>query len=248
MSKVLVFVYGVVSYLIFFASFLYLAGFLTNMVVPKTIDSGVVEPFWQSLLVNLILLTIFALQHSVMARPGFKAWWVRIIPNAIERSTYVLLSSLALFLLYYYWQPMTSMVWQVEHEIARLVLWALFALGVLIVLLSTFMIGHFELFGLKQVLNHYLGKGEITPFFRSPGFYQLVRHPIMTGFIIAAWATPDMSQGHFVFALVSTLYILVALRFEENDLVNSLGDAYKTYQKRVPQLVPFIKSRNQSDN
>ncbi len=248
MSKVLVFVYGVVSYLIFFASFLYLAGFLTNMVVPKTIDSGVVEPFWQSLLVNLILLTIFALQHSVMARPGFKAWWVRIIPNAIERSTYVLLSSLVLFLLYYYWQPMTSMVWQVEHEIARLVLWALFALGVLIVLLSTFMIGHFELFGLKQVLNHYLGKGEITPFFRSPGFYQLVRHPIMTGFIIAAWATPDMSQGHFVFALVSTLYILVALRFEENDLVNSLGDAYKTYQKRVPQLVPFIKSRNQSDN
>ena len=248
MSKVLVFVYGVVSYLIFFASFLYLAGFLTNMVVPKTIDSGVVEPFWQSLLVNLILLTIFALQHSVMARPGFKAWWVRIIPQAIERSTYVLLSSLVLFLLYYYWQPMTSMVWLVEHETARLVIWALFALGVLIVLLSTFMIGHFELFGLKQVLNHYLGKGEITPFFRSPGFYQLVRHPIMTGFIIAAWATPDMSQGHFVFALVSTLYILVALRFEENDLVNSLGDAYKSYQKRVPQLVPFIKSRNQSDN
>ena len=248
MSKVLVFVYGVVAYLIFFASFLYLAGFLTNMVVPKTIDSGVVEPFWQSLLVNLILLTIFALQHSVMARPGFKAWWVRIIPNAIERSTYVLLSSLALFLLYYYWQPMTSMVWQVEHEIARIVLWGLFAFGVLIVFLSTFMIGHFELFGLKQVLNHFLGKGQITPFFRSPGFYQLVRHPIMTGFIIAAWATPDMSQGHFVFALVSTLYILVALRFEENDLLNSLGEAYKSYQERVPQLIPFIKPRNQSDS
>ncbi len=241
MSRILTILYGVFAYIVFFASFLYIIGFLMNMFVPKTIDSGTAGGFLPSLLINLLLLTVFALQHSVMARPGFKRWWTRIIPEAIERSTYVLLSSLALFLLYFYWQPMTDQIWFIEGEILRTIIWAIFFLGVLIVLLSTFMIGHFELFGLTQVLRNYLGQGPIVSQFRSPGFYKLVRHPIMTGFIIAVWATPDMTVGHFVFALVSTLYIIVALRFEERDLIDALGDSYTQYRKNVPQLFPSFK-------
>ena len=241
MTRIFSILYGVVSYFIFFASFLYLVAFLMNDYVPKTIDSGTEGAFFPSLVINLVLLSIFALQHSVMARPGFKQWWVKIIPEAIERSTYVLLSSLALFLLYYYWQPMTSSIWHVEGETMRLVIWGIYLFGVLIVLLSTFMIGHFELFGLTQVMRNFLKQDPLKPHFRSPGFYRLVRHPIMTGFIIAVWATPDMTVGHFVFALVSTIYIIVALRFEERDLVNALGEAYVTYKKNVPQLIPFLK-------
>ena len=243
MGRSLFFLYGVVSYLIFFATFLYLVGFIANFFVPKTIDSGVVGGFWPSLIINLLLLTVFALQHSVMARPGFKRWLTRIVPVAIERSTYVLLSSLALILLCYFWQPMTDVIWQVTGETARMIIWGVFLIGVLVVLLSTFMIGHFELFGLTQVLRNYLGQGPLEPKFRSPGLYKLVRHPIMTGFIITVWATPDMTVGHFVFALMSTLYILVALIFEERDLVDSLGAPYETYRKDVPQLVPFLKPR-----
>jgi len=248
MPKTLVFVYGVIAYLVFFASFLYLIGFLTNYMVPKGIDDGPAGAGFSALIINFLWLTIFALQHSVMARPGFKAWWTKIIPAPIERSTYVLLSSLVLFALYYYWQPMTTYIWHVENETARLVIWAVFGVGVLTVLLSTFMIGHFELFGLTQVLRNYLGKDGIEPSFRAPGFYKLVRHPIMTGFIIAAWATPDMSQGHFLFALVSTIYIVVALKFEEKDLVDSLGTIYQTYQKDVPQLFPFFQPRTPKDD
>ncbi len=247
MSKVLVFIYGVIAYLIFFASFLYLIGFLANYLVPKGIDDGLDGNVFAAIITNLVLLSIFALQHSIMARPGFKAWWTKFVPASIERSTYVLFSSLVLFALYYYWQPMTNYIWYVENETARMVIWAVYGLGVLIVLLSTFMIGHFELFGLTQVLRNYLNKGEVEASFRSPGFYKLVRHPIMTGFIIASWATPEMSQGHFLFALVSTIYIVVALRLEERDLVDSLGEVYRKYQKDVPQLFPFFQPRNSKD-
>jgi methanethiol S-methyltransferase len=233
MKSSIAFVYGVVAYLVFLVAFLYAIGFIGNFIVPKSIDSGQETTLGQALLVNALLMGLFAVQHSVMARPAFKKWWTGIIGPVIERSTYVLLSSLALFLMYWKWQPIPTVVWNVENQAATLILNGLFFTGWLIVLLSTFMINHFDL-----LRNQELRQVE----FKKSFFYKIVRHPIMLGFIIAFWSTPVMTLGHLVFSITTTLYIIVAVRFfEERDLKNIHGKAYEEYQKEVPMLIPFIK-------
>ena len=241
MAKGLAFLYGAVAYLVFLVAFTYAIGFTGNVLVPKGIDAGTVGPVGQAILVNVLLLGLFAIQHSVMARPGFKRWWTKIVPKPIERSTYVLLASLILLLLYWQWRPMTGTVWSVTGSISSTVLWVVFGFGWVVVLLSTFMIGHFDLFGLNQVLINLRGQEPEPASFKSPGFDKLIRHPIMVGFIIAFWATPEMTTGHLLFAAVTTTYILIAIQLEERDLVEMLGQAYVDYQKRVPGLIPFIK-------
>ena len=240
MSKFLAVLYGIVAYVVFLAAFLYAIGFVGNFVVPKRIDSGPPSDFWSALVVDLVLLGLFAVQHSVMARPAFKAWWTKIVSPSIERSTYVLLSSLLLFLLFWQWRPMPAVIWSSSGALAW-VLTALFWAGWAIVLLSTFMISHFELFGLRQVFLNWQGRASESPAFITRGFYNFVRHPIMVGFIIAFWATPTMTLGHLVFAIATTAYILIALQLEERDLVTHLGDAYRDYRKRVPMLIPWPK-------
>lgn len=243
MNRFLFLMYGIASYIIFFVTFLYSIGFVGNFTVPKSIDSGTTGSFVPSLLINLLLLSIFAVQHSVMARPAFKSWWTRIIPPPIERSTYVLLSSLALVLLFWQWQPITMAVWEIEDMSGRYVLWALFWIGWLIVLLSTFLINHFDLFGLRQVYLYLKNQESSGSGFKTPFLYKFVRHPIMLGFIIAFWATPDMTVGHLIFSIVTTIYILVALQFEEHDLVKYHGAEYQEYQKGVPMIIPFFKRK-----
>ncbi|MCK0146556.1 isoprenylcysteine carboxylmethyltransferase family protein [Arenibacter sp. F26102] len=242
MKKILVLIYGALAYLVFLVAFIYAIGFVGNMFVPKTIDSVGDLPLPKAFFINVILLSVFAIQHSLMARPSFKKWFTSFVNPAIERSTYILLSSLALILIYWQWQPMTSVVWNVENEIIALILTALFFLGWVIVLLSTFMINHFELFGLAQIYNNLKNKKTPNPKFQTNYFYKLVRHPIMLGFIIAFWATPTMTVGHLMFTLVTTLYILIAVKYlEEKDLQKSIGEKYLTYQKEVPMIVPFTK-------
>ncbi|MEO8573341.1 MAG: methanethiol S-methyltransferase [Pyrinomonadaceae bacterium] len=238
MSKIMTFVFGLISYVVFLGAFLYAIGFAGNLFVPKTIDSGEPGPPLGSLLINLCLLSLFAVQHSVMARPGFKNVWTRIVPKAIERSIYVLLASIVLLFLFWQWRPMTGTIWSIENSIGRWIMYAVFAAGWLIVLLSTFMINHFDLFGLQQVYDHSRGTNPAAHDFKTRAFYRFVRHPIMLGFIIAFWATPDMTVGHLLFAAVTTAYILVAIQFEERDLVSAHGDTYKAYKRDVGMLVP----------
>ena len=247
MSRFVIFVYGVLSYFVFFASFLYAIGFVGNIWVPKSIDSAAEGPLMQSLLINALLLGIFAIQHSVMARPAFKRWWTKIIPQAAERSTYVLLSSLALFLMYAYWQPIGGEIWNVSDATGRNLLYALYAIGWGTVLVSTFLINHFDLFGLRQVWYHLRGQ-ECPPLsFVTPGPYRYCRHPIYLGFIVAFWATPTMTAAHLFFAIMTTVYILIGLRLEELDL-KTYHEDYNDYSKQVPMLVPRLGGAYKADH
>ncbi len=242
MKKSIVFVYGILAYLTFLIAFLYSIGFVGNFIVPKSIDSGIETTFLQALLVNALLLSVFAIQHSVMARPAFKKWITGFISPAIERSTYVLLSSLALILMFWKWQPMKTIIWEAENDTIALALTGLFFFGWLVVFLSTFMINHFELFGLKQIFDNLKDRQTPNPKFQTNYFYKIVRHPIMLGFIIAFWATPLMTVGHLIFAIITTVYILIAVKYlEEKDLRKFIGKEYEEYQKKVPMIVPFTK-------
>ncbi|OBJ26487.1 hypothetical protein A5621_03060 [Mycobacterium colombiense] len=239
MKRYLTVGYGAAAYLLFLAVFLYLVAFVGNFWVPRTVDHGVSAPIGQAVLVNMLLLGLFGLQHSVMARPGFKARWTRVVPPSIERSTYVMLSNAVLVLLYWQWRTMPAVIWDVELPAGRLALWTLFGLGWVIALASTFMINHFDLFGLRQVYLAARAKPYTDLEFHVRFFYRLVRHPLMLGFIIAFWAAPTMTAGHLLFSIVMTGYILVATRIEERDLVAALGDDYRNYRREVPALLPL---------
>jgi protein-S-isoprenylcysteine O-methyltransferase Ste14 len=239
--KFIAFLYGLAAYLTFFAAFLYAIGFVGGFVVPKSIDSGAKSSTTEAVIVNLLLTSLFAVQHSMMARPQFKQWWTQYVPKPVERSTYVLLASLCLLLLFWQWRPMPAIVWQVNDPDVAVTVATVSLGGWIIVLTSTYMINHFELFGLHQVTSHLADREMPATRFRTPLFYELVRHPIYLGFIIAFWAAPVMSVGHLLFAAVTTAYILVGIFLEERDLIELFGDEYRQYRQRVSMLLPWRK-------
>jgi protein-S-isoprenylcysteine O-methyltransferase Ste14 len=243
MTKIVTFLYGLVAYVTFLGAFVYAIAFVTGLPVPKTIDIGQGAPLIEALVVNVLLLSLFALQHSIMARQGFKRWWARFVPSAIERSTYVLLASLALILLMWQWRPITNVVWQIADPNLALGVQALSFVGWGIVLLSTFLINHFELFGLQQVIMNFANRSAGEPRFKSPMLYKFVRHPIYLGFIIAFCAAPTMTLGHLLFAAVTTAYIFVGIALEERDLTSLFGDEYRRYRDRVGMLIPFRRGQ-----
>jgi protein-S-isoprenylcysteine O-methyltransferase Ste14 len=242
MNRILALLYGLTAYLIFFVTFLYAIGFVSDLVVPKTIDTGTVVPLAEALLVNILLMSLFAIQHSVMARRQFKQWWTQYVPKSVERSTYVLFASLSLALLFWQWRPIPTVVWLIGNPQIALAVTGLSIAGWLIVLTSTFLINHFELFGLHQVVNNLAGRPMPPLRFKTPVLYQLVRHPIYLGFIVAFWAAPVMTIGRLLFAAVTTAYIFVGIFLEERDLVAFFGDEYRRYKDRVSMLVPWRKS------
>jgi protein-S-isoprenylcysteine O-methyltransferase Ste14 len=233
------FLFGVVAYLVFFGTILYAIGFVEGLVVPKAIDDGTAVPVVEALIVNLLLMSLFAVQHSVMARKSFKRWWTQFVPHAVERSAYVLLASLALILLFWQWRPLPAVVWQVADPTAATAVMALSFVGWLLVFTSTFLINHFELFGLHQVAANLAGRTMPAPRFKTPVLYKLVRHPIYLGFIVAFWAAPVMTAGHLLFAAVTTAYIFVGIFLEERDLVAQFGEQYQRYRAQVGMLIPF---------
>jgi protein-S-isoprenylcysteine O-methyltransferase Ste14 len=240
--KFIAFLYGIAAYLVFFVTFLYAIGFVMGLVVPKTIDTGTDTPAVEAVVINLLLMALFAVQHSVMARQRFKAWWTQFVPKPVERSTYVLFASLSLLLLFWLWRPLPTVIWEVEDADIAVTIVTLSLAGWVIVLTSTFIINHFELFGLHQVTDHLVGKEATPPRFKTPLFYKFVRHPIYLGFIIAFWAAPTMSAGHLLFAVVTTIYIFVGITLEERDLVALFGDEYRQYKQRVSMLIPWRRS------
>jgi protein-S-isoprenylcysteine O-methyltransferase Ste14 len=239
MGKIIAFCYGLAAYLVFFFTFLYAIGFVTGLGVPKTIDTGTVVTLGEALVINVLLMSLFAVQHSVMARHQFKRWWTQFVPKSVERSTYVLLASCALILLFWQWRPIPAVVWEVADPKLAMTIIGISLFGWLLVLASTFMINHFELFGVHQVVNNLAGRTTVEPRFKTPALYKLVRHPIYLGFIIAFWAAPVMTVGHFLFAAVTTAYIFVGIALEEHDLVKLFGDEYVRYRRRVSMLIPF---------
>jgi protein-S-isoprenylcysteine O-methyltransferase Ste14 len=242
MGRFIAFLYGLASYVVFFGAFLYAIGFVSGLVVPKTVDDGAVVSLAEAYIVDILLMSVFALQHSVMARQGFKRWWTQFVPKSVERSTYVLFTSLALILLFWQWRPIPTVVWHIDNPQIAMAMIGLSLAGSLIVLTSTFLINHFELFGLHQVANNLAGREMPTPRFRTPLYYKFVRHPIYLGFIIAFWAAATMTVGHLLFAVVTTAYIFVGILLEERDLIDLFGDEYRRYRDRVSMLVPWRKS------
>jgi protein-S-isoprenylcysteine O-methyltransferase Ste14 len=240
--KFFAFLYGIAAYLVFFVTILYAIGFVMGLVVPKSIDTGADSSAVEAVVINLLLMALFAVQHSVMARQRFKAWWTQMVPKPVERSTYVLFASLSLLLLFWQWRPMPAIVWNVEEPDLAVTIITLSLAGWALVFMSSFIINHFELFGLSQVTNHLIDKEAPPARFRTPLFYKFVRHPIYLGFIIAFWAAPTMTVGHLLFAAVTTIYILLGITLEERDLVAMFGDEYRQYKQRVSMLIPWRRS------
>jgi methanethiol S-methyltransferase len=243
MNRYLAIAYGTVCYALFLIVFLYLIGFVGGFVVPRSVDNAIAAPVGQAVVVDVLLVTLFAVQHSVMARPAFKRWWTRVVPEPIERSTYVLLASLVLALLFWQWRELPAVMWEFTWQPARLIVWTLFWLGWVTVLTSTFMINHFELFGLKQVFAVWRTQPPAETGFRATLLYRLVRHPLMMGFIVAFWAAPTMTVGHLLLAALMTVHILIAIQIEERDLIAALGTRYTEYRQQVPMLVPGVRGR-----
>jgi len=240
--------YGIFCYLVFLVSFLYAIAFLGDFGVPRTIDSGLQGSIGRALAINAGLLALFALQHSIMARSWFKRAWTRIVPPAAERSTYVLLSSLALILLFWQWRPIAGSVWQVDNELGSMAIYWVYAAGWILLLLATFLINHFDLFGLRQVYLRFRGEEYTGLPFRTPGLYRVVRHPIYLSWLCIFWATPRMTIAHLVFALATTAYILIAIQLEERDLIRAYGEAYRRYKRQVPSILPVRFGRNATEN
>lgn len=238
--RVTILAYGLFCYAIFFGTFCYAAGFIGNFLVPKSMDSPASDPFWVALAIDTVLLGIFALQHSIMARPAFKRVWTRIIPDAAERSTYTLLSSLALILLFWQWRPLGGTIWSIENPVGVALMHSGFAFGLLLVLVTTFLINHFDLFGLRQSWKFFRGVPYEGLRFVTPGPYKLVRHPLYVGWLFSFWCTPSMTGAHLLFALMTTAYILVAVRLEERDLMSYHGRDYAEYRRRTPMLIPRL--------
>ncbi len=244
MNRIFIVGYGAISYAVFVVAFLYAIGFVGDIGVPRSVSHAIAAPLGQAVLINVALLAVFAVQHSVMARPAFKKWWTRVIPPAVERSTYVLLSSAALLLLYWQWRSMPTVLWDVSSGAGRLAIWVLFWTGWAMVFTATFLINHFDLFGLRQVYLAWRGRPYTEIAFQVRRLYRLVRHPLLLGFIIAFWAAPTMTAGRLLFAAVTTGYILVAIQLEERDLAVTLGADYQAYRRRVPMLVPRLTARH----
>ena len=247
LKRIAFFIYGSLSYVIFLGTFLYAIGFIGNFGVPTTLDGAPSKPLGVAFLINAGLLTLFAVQHSVMARKWFKDWWTRIVPKPLERSTYVLFSSVALILLFWLWQPLGGVVWSIEDPFGKIVLRVLFGFGWALVLVSTFLINHFDLFGLRQVWLYLRAKPYTTLRFGTPGPYRLVRHPLYVGWLFAFWSTPTMTLAHLLFSVATTAYILIAIQLEERDLVREHGESYEAYRRSVPMLVPFARRQRDSE-
>lgn len=243
MKKKMFYVYGIFNYVLFLGVFLYFVGFMENLVVPKSIDSSAAGQFLPALITNLLLITLFAVPHSIMARPTFKKWWTNLIPKSIERTTYVLVSSILIFLLIWQWQPMPQLIWEINSLPIQIILWIVGGLGWLLVAISPRLINDKHFFGIQQVRQQLNDQPLTSPEFQTPGVYRFLRHPIMVGFFLAFWSTPHMSVGHLVFSIATTIYILIALRYEERDLIHYFGDRYRNYKRRVRMFIPIRKGK-----